>query len=448
MPSPVRLPLDIHRRLVLAVAAAVAIALAVLTAGFNLLLSARLERDADAVLRSRAEARLATLTLDHGRLTVDDPLDDARLGQRAWVYDLHGPVLRAPGSEEVQRAVTDLVVSGDPAARSVGNDVKLLARPAFAANGRTRLGTVVVSLSRAPYESTERTAFVATLVLDGLLLVFVLLLASSTVTAALRPVGRMTAQAEDWSTHDPDKRFGLGPPRDELTALAATLDRLLDRVTASLRHEQHFSAEVAHELRTPLAGVRGTAELALRHPRSEEDLRAALEDVVAGTERMSRVVDTLVQAARADARTTVATSDIATVATSVVEAHRDAAAEHGVALDVRLPQRRLRVGTEESLAVQILGPVVENAIRYGRSRATVTVSAEPDGVLLLVSDDGPGIGADEAEAVFAPGSRGRAGGEVAGAGLGLSLARRLARAAGGDVVAATGGGVAVHLPAG
>jgi two-component system, OmpR family, sensor kinase len=447
VPKPVRLPLDIHRRLVLAVAVAVAIALAVLTAGFNVLLSARLERDADAVLRSRAEARLATLTLDRGRLTVEDPLDDARLGQRAWVYDRRGPVLRAPGSAAVQRAVATLVASGDQGVQTVGDDVKLLARPAFAADRRTRLGTVVVSVSRAPYESTERTALVATLVLDGILLVFVLLLASSTVTAALRPVGRMTAQAEDWSAHDPDKRFGLGPPRDELTALAATLDRLLDRVTASLRHEQRFSAEVAHELRTPLAGVRGAAELALRHPRPEAELRAALEDVVAGTERMSRVVDTLVQAARADARTTAATGDIGGVATSVVEAHRAAAEERGVALDVRLPAHALRVGTEEALAAQILGPVVENAIRYGRSRATVAVSAERDGVLLLVSDDGPGIGADEAEAVFAPGSRGRAGGAVAGAGLGLSLARRLARAAGGDVVAAAGG-VAVHLPAG
>lgn len=429
---------------------AVAIALAILTVAFNLLLGARLERDADAVLRSRAEARLATLALERGRLTVENPLDDARLSERAWVFDRRHAVERAPGPPEVQRAVDALVASGDTRARKAGEELKILARPAYGRDGSPRLGTVVVSVALDPYQGTERTAFVATLLLDGLLLVFVVLLASATVTAALEPVGRMTAQAEEWSAHDLDGRFALGPPRDELTALAATLDRLLDRVSASLRHEQRFSAEVAHELRTPLAGVRGTAELALRHPRSEPELRGALEDVVAGTERMTRVVDTLVEAARADARTTVATSDAAAVAVAVVEAHRDTAAKHGVVLEVQLPDRALRVGTEEALAAQILTPVVENAIRYGRSRATVTVSSDTAGVLVTVTDDGPGIDADEAEDVFAPGVRGLAAGRpggLPGAGLGLSLARRLARAAGGDVVA-DASGVAVRLPLG
>ena len=77
----------------------------------------------------------------------------------------------------------------------------------------------------------------------------------------------MTEQAEAWSEHDLDRRFGLGEPHDELTRLASTLDRLLDRIAASLRHERRFSAELSHELRTPLAKVTAEAELALRRPR-------------------------------------------------------------------------------------------------------------------------------------------------------------------------------------
>ena len=73
----------------------------------------------------------------------------------------------------------------------------------------------------------------------------------------------MTSRAEDWGAHDLDRRFDLGPPRDELTGLAATLDGLLDRIAASRRHEQRFASEMAHELRTPIAGMRGRAELAL-----------------------------------------------------------------------------------------------------------------------------------------------------------------------------------------
>src|SRR5205085_1642247 len=117
---------------------------------------------------------------------------------------------------------------------------------------------------------------------------------------ALRPVAQMTADAEDWGAHDLDRRFGLGPARDELTALAATLDGLLARIAASRRHEQRFAAEVAHELRTPIAGLRGRAELALAAdgPGAEEERREALEAVVEDAARLNRVIETLVAVAR------------------------------------------------------------------------------------------------------------------------------------------------------
>ena len=90
-----------------------------------------------------------------------------------------------------------------------------------------------------------------------------MLLVRLAVTKALQPVADMTARAAEWSENDLDRRFELGPPHDELTALSATLNGLLARIASSLRHEQRFSAEMAHELRTPLSGVRGEAELAL-----------------------------------------------------------------------------------------------------------------------------------------------------------------------------------------
>ena len=76
----------------------------------------------------------------------------------------------------------------------------------------------------------------------------------------------MTEDAASWSEHDLDRRFDLGEPYDELTRLAATLDGLLERIAASLRHEQRFTAELSHELRTPLARIerRGRAGAAPR----------------------------------------------------------------------------------------------------------------------------------------------------------------------------------------
>src|SRR4029079_6118700 len=110
----------------------------------------------------------------------------------------------------------------------------------------------------------EPPAIPCTVILARFVLRAGALAARRAVGAALRPVAEMTERAAHWSENDLHRRFGLGPPRDELTALAAQLDRLLRRIHPDLRHEQRFSAEMAHELRTPLAGVRAEAELALR----------------------------------------------------------------------------------------------------------------------------------------------------------------------------------------
>ena len=99
----------------------------------------------------------------------------------------------------------------------------------------------------------------------------------------------MTASAEDWGAHDLDRRFDLGPARDELTGLAATLDHLLARIAASRRHEQRFASEMAHELRTPLAGLRARAELALGGPGTEPGTEAgdALRAIVESRDAQS-----------------------------------------------------------------------------------------------------------------------------------------------------------------
>src|SRR5205085_10439114 len=121
------------------------------------------------------------------------------------------------------------------------------------------------------------------------------------VGRALRPVAEMTSQAADWSERDLDRRFAMGPARDELTGLAATLDGLLGRLSAALRHEKQLTAELAHELRTPLAQIRAETELALARQRTASELHEALEAVLGYTDRMTSVVNTLMAAAESQA---------------------------------------------------------------------------------------------------------------------------------------------------
>jgi signal transduction histidine kinase len=259
----------------------------------------------------------------------------------------------------------------------------------------------------------------------------------------------MTEQAETWSEEDLDRRFALGEPHDELTHLAATLDGLLDRLAASLRHERRFSAEMSHELRTPLAKLMAEAELALRRERSESDYRESLQAVLANAHQIERIVETLVSAAQHDAQPN-GVANALDVAEAVVSAHSHDASSRGVDLELVDTAERVRVGVDQDLAERILHPVVENALRYGRGKVQVRVTRNGSTVLFAVDDDGPGVRAEEHETIFEPAVRGSAGRSThSGAGLGLALSRRLARAASGDVEALPGesGHFVVRLPA-
>jgi signal transduction histidine kinase len=256
----------------------------------------------------------------------------------------------------------------------------------------------------------------------------------------------MTRQAADWGEHDLDRRFSLGQPRDELTELAATLDGLLDRVSASLRREQRFSAELSHELRTPLARVLGEAELALRRERDPGEYRKALELINRNAQQLTRIVEALVDAARHEASPSRATADAYAVATDAAAA----CAESDLELEIAQPSRPVRVGLDADFAARILQPVLENACRYGATSVRVSIARANGAVRFAVEDDGPGVTEGERERIFEPGVRGAAGetSGTRGSGLGLSLARRLARSVAGDVEAVGGTRFVVRLPAG
>jgi signal transduction histidine kinase len=437
--------LDLRGRVTLASALALAAGLAVLTIGINLLISHQLDADASTVLRERANAELATLEFGpHGAIIAHDAPNDAALDRYGWVFARDGrAVEHPPTTPEVQRAAAALAGTTRPVDRDVGDRVRLRAMPAYDAAGR-RSGAVVVGESLTPYAQSQRVVLVATLAIGVFVLAAGTLLVRRAVDKALRPVADMTERAADWSEHDLERRFNLGPPRDELTALSATLDGLLARLGSSLRHEQRFSAEVAHELRTPLAGIRGEAELALAEPSVGGRTRDAFEQILRGTERMQSVIETLVAAARRDARGVPGSCDAAIAADAAADAVRPIAERTGVRLELRARPNVVLVGADEDLVAQALKPLIDNAVRHAGAAVTVTVGRADGEAVFTVADDGPGFGPD-AGAPFEPGNS-----TAGGAGLGLPLARRLARSCGGDVKAepdATGGCFELRLPA-
>jgi signal transduction histidine kinase len=437
--------LGVRSRLLLAVGGALAVALVAGLIGFSLLLSRRLASDATALARAHAQVEEAALIFRNGRLTAPQAPPEGRVGGQTWIFA--GPrVLERPrANKRVQQTAESL--AGGPARSFTEHDTRFYALPVFR-DGR-RYGTVVAAIPLDAYDETERTGFVSSLVFAFALLAVGLVITRWILGKALLPVSRMTEDASKWSDSDIDRRFDFGEPYDELTRLGATLDALLDRLASSLRHEQRLTAELSHELRTPLARIAAEAELALNRPREPEDYRASIEAIRRNADQMTRTIDALIAAARQDARLERTTSDARDAVELAVVAAREAAEARGVEVRVTVPDAPLMVAVESDLLERIVQPVLDNAVRYGQTVVGVDLGRNGASAVIAVADDGPGVDAEERERIFEPGARGEAGRSTQGAGLGLALARRLARSAGGDVTVSEdhgGGAFAVKVP--
>jgi signal transduction histidine kinase len=438
-------------RLLLSVLGAMALVLTGLTAGFNLVLADRLDAEAGGVVQARASAEVAAVSVNRGRVVLPDAADERNPDAQVWVFQDQRAIEAPRAAAPTDHAAAALALQA-PATRDVpATDTRLFALP-LAQSGR-RVGAVVAAVSLTPYRQTRRTALIASLVLALTVFVAVGVGAGWLISRALGPVTSMTRQASAWSERDIDRRFSLGPPHDELTELAFTLDRLLDRLAASLRHEQRLSAELSHELRTPLASIAAEAQYALRHTHHDDDGRAALEQIVTSAGQLSRTLDTLVAAARAQLDPRRGSSDASASAQAAASASARLGADRGIQVSVTAPHEPLRVAVEQGLVERILAPLIENGCRHATASVSVAIDRDGPAVRFAVTDDGPGVPDSEHEAIFEPGRRASRAAAATlaphGAGLGLALARRLARSAGGDVQSEhtdTGGRFVARLP--
>ena len=280
--------------------------------------------------------------------------------------------------------------------------------------------------------------------------VLVLVLALSTwlvVGRALRPVEAIRTQVAQMGAGDLHRRVPDPGTGDEVGRLAATMNRMLDRLQRSSERQRRFISDASHELRSPLASLRTQLEVALAHPE-----RAEWPDVAAGVleegGRMERLVDDLLALARADEGAVLAhTEELDLGEIVAAEAER----VEGVAVDTSAVAPAVVRGDAQSLRRAIRN-LLDNARRHAASRIVLRVSLDGEEVLAVVEDDGAGIPEADREQVFErfarlEESRDR---DAGGTGLGLAVVREIVQAHGGTVVAEQGeqGGarLVVRLP--
>ncbi|MGZ4325409.1 MAG: ATP-binding protein [Solirubrobacteraceae bacterium] len=442
---------SLRARLLGSVAIGAVLALGGLVLAFNLIHASRLDGEANSLARAQAAAEISALQVRGGRIRLPDAADARNPDSEVWVFQGGTALERPRTSPENDRGAARLAPRA-PRFLDIGaTETRLYAVPV----ARTRpTGVVVVGVNLGAYEETRHTALLASVILAGCIGLLVLIAARWLISRALEPVATMTRLASEWSEHDLDRRFSPGEAGDEIAQLATTLNGLLERLSASLRHEQRLSAEISHELRTPLASVIAEAQFAQRHGFEDQTLTGILER----SQELRRTLDALMAAARAEFSPRIARADGLACARAAVQA---AGARPELTVSVAGPPGEpALVAVEPELVQRILAPLLENALRHAASSVVVGVQREDDAVIFTVQDDGPGVAPDERDAIFAPGpGKGRsatAGATVheaavaaSGAGLGLALCRRLARSAGGEVRLEPGDGGArftVRLP--
>ena len=435
-----RLPIRVRLTLIFAAAM-----LFVLTAcGVVVFERVRSQVDAriDLEVSRQASALLSQIVSSRSGLAqgVTHPQDRGR--QVAQVLDSDGRVVASsPGLKRVplligrqlQAALRHRVELDRPKKDPLLSSVRLVSTPIRVPGHGS--GVLIVG-SSLDERAVSLSSLAFALVIVGALALLIATAAGYRLTrATLAPVELMSRRAADVSPSEPGVRLPLPPADDEIRALGTTLNDMLGRLEESLAREQAFVANASHELRTPLSNLRIELDLALRRPRSHEELVEALRSVQAEVDRLSDLADDLLVMARAEdgpLPIRLETLNLAELFATVRERFGDQRQRICVA-----DGSSGHILADRSRIEQALANMVDNALLY--SPGEVTLSSERNsesGRELHVRDRGPGFPPEFLDQAFERFSRADPGRAGRGAGLGLSIVRMIARAHGGEAHAA------------
>ncbi len=262
----------------------------------------------------------------------------------------------------------------------------------------------------------------------------------------LNPVARLTRTAEEIEASDLSKRVPLPPQKDELSRLAGTFNRMIARLQGAFERQRQFTADASHEMRTPLAVMRGDIEIALRRERTPEEYRSVLTSNLEEIIRLSRLVEDLLMLARADADQSAlryAPVNIGELCTQVTEYLHPLASEKGLQWTYECPTNApLTIKGDAQRLKQMLLNLLDNAIKYTPQNGEIKLSLveESNDAVLRVADTGRGIPAEDLPYIFERffrHSRSTSDKGAQGFGLGLSIVKWIVTSHGGTISAAS-----------
>lgn len=255
---------------------------------------------------------------------------------------------------------------------------------------------------------------------------------------ALKDVGKVTLTAEKISQGDYSRRVRLTRDPLEIKKLADTFNVMLDRIQALIKGMKEVAADIAHDLRNPLARIRGQAEMTLAGEKSKDDYRNMAASTIEECDNLIDMINTMLDITEAEAgvgaweQETLAINDLIR---SACDLFAPVAAEKDITLTAVLPENHLYLRGDKHKLQRMVTNLIENGIKYNRPGGTVTVTATPKDKWfhIRVEDTGQGIPEQDLSRIFDRFYRGDASRSESGLGMGLSLAKAIVQAGGGDI---------------
>jgi heavy metal sensor kinase len=276
---------------------------------------------------------------------------------------------------------------------------------------------------------------------------------------ALKPVNRIIQTAEQIGAQNLARRLEVPKPKDELRRLTETLNAMLERIEASFQKITQFTADASHDLRTPVAVIRTTAEIALRRPRAVEEYQDALSRILRTSIETSGLLENLLTLARSDAgmvEIEMRPCDLNERVHKVQEQGAVLAAEKFLSITVQTPDNPVWIRADQIAIDRLLLILIDNAVKYtpAGGHCEIALSQNREHAHIAVKDTGIGIPEGDLDTIFerfrrADRARSR---EIPGAGLGLAIARWITQMHGGTITAESTLGCGsifhIHLPYG
>jgi signal transduction histidine kinase len=433
----------------LRLAAGFSIAMAVVLVALGALVYTRV----DSALRHSVDQGLRVQATESARLPGIGTIADADARETGTIVELLSPAGRVINSSPVglepllppaqaARAARAALFTTIHRGKGEHNRWRVLGLPSAG-------NVVVVARSLSGSEETLRHVFRGLLVAGPIGLVLATLGGYLLAAAALRPVELMRRRAGAITADTQGARLPVPPARDEIAHLAETLNDMLARLELALVHERRFVADASHELRTPLSLLKAELELALRRPRTSQELLAAVGSAAEETDRLVRLAEGLLLVARSDQaelRLEREPFDLAFVARETAERFAPWAesTDRRIAADVA---EGTVVDADRLRLEQAIGNLVDNALRHGAGTVTISASAADGSLVIHVADEGAGFEPGFAAHAFERFSRADEARSAGGSGLGLAIVDAIARAHGGEagIAPAPTGGADVWL---